>query len=91
MTRDWEAQAALLRLARALESNPNVKSVHAESADGDWYAWVVVADRSWEREPAVIQAHVMEDPDFALSLRVTDRADQVPEGAERVTGRTAAL
>jgi hypothetical protein len=67
-----------------------VKSVHGENCDGDWHAWVVVSDRSWKSEHAVIQAHVVEDPDFCLTLHVTERIDKVPQDAERITGDVVA-
>lgn len=86
MGKDSEAQAALRRLARALEPVDNVKSVHGENCDGDWHAWVVVSERSWKNDHDVIQAHVEVDPDFYLTLHVTERADKVPEDAIRIVG-----
>ena len=90
MARNSEARAALIRLAHALESNPNVKSVHGENRDGDWHAWVVVSHRSWKSEHAVIETHVVEDPDFCLTLHIADRVDKVPRDAERITGDVVA-
>lgn len=85
MAQDAEAQAALRRLARALQGNVNVESVHGDKQGGQWDAWVVVRDRSWAAEHRVFQAHVDVDPDFYLTVHVTDRADRLPEEAQRFT------
>jgi hypothetical protein len=90
MARDSEARAALRRLAGALERCPDVESVHGEPCEGDWRAWVVVRTRSWDAELPIFQAHVEVDPDFLLTIHVTDSVDQVPDGAELFTGRVAA-
>ncbi len=90
MARDSEARAALRRLARALERSSNVVSVHGEHSEGNWLAWVVVHTRAWDAEIPIFQAHVQEDPDFLLTIHVTDSADQVPDGAELFTDQVAA-
>ena len=86
MAQDSEARAALHRLAQALKGHDNVVSVHGDKQDGHWDAWVVVHDRSWAAEHPVFQAHVAVDPDFYLTVHVTDRPDRVPPGAKRFSG-----
>ena len=49
-------------------------------------SWVVVRNRSWAAEHRVFHAHVDVDPDFDLTVHVTDRPDRVPPSARRVTG-----
>lgn len=85
MAQDSEARAALRRLARALKGNANVASVHGDKQDDHWDAWVVVRERSWVAAHPVFRAHVDVDPDFYLTVHVTDRLDHVPPSAWRVT------
>ncbi len=80
MAQDSNARAAPRRVAGALQGNDNVDSVLGDKQDGQWDAWVVVRDRSWATEHPVFQAHVDVDPDFYLTVHVTDRPERVPPG-----------
>lgn len=81
MTGPQSARAAPKRILRALGSNPGVNSLRGGHRDGDWHAGMVASNRSWESEPAVIQSHVMERPNFFLTLHTTERVEKVPSDA----------